>query len=217
MNSFVWNMLYPSSRAIEGEDPKENRIRPLAPPGYYRLRLTSSCGEAEQEFNLLKDPRVSATQDDLGEQFALLVRVRDKLSETHDAVSSVRRVRTQVDEWLARAEAEGKRDSLAAAADSLREKVTAVEEELVQTKSRSMMDRLFLPTRLETKLIALATVIAGADSAPTKQSYEVFDYLSALVDAQLAALRDAVDTDLTSFASLVEDLGIPPITTKPAP
>ena len=216
MNSFVWDMLYPASHAIEGEDPKENRIRPLAPPGYYRLRLTSSCGEAEQEFNLLKDPRVSATQDDLDKQFALLVRVSDKLSETHDAVSSVRRVRAQVDEWLARAEAEGKRDSLAGAADALLETITAVEEELVQTKSRSMMDRLFLPTRLETKLMALATVIAGADSAPTKQSYEVFDYLSALADTQLAALREALDTDLPGFACLVDDLGIPAITTKPA-
>ena len=217
MNSFVWNMLYPASRHIEGEKPEENRIRPLAPPGVYSVRLASSCGEAEQEFELLMDPRVSATHDDLQEQFALLLRVRDKLSEAHDAVTSVRRVRTQVDEWLARSEAEGKREDLAGAAEALLEKIATVEEELAQTKSRTMMDRLILPTRLETKLIALATVIAGADSAPTKQSYEVFDYLSVLVDAQLTALRDAVDTDLASFARLVDDLGIPSITTKPAP
>ena len=216
MNSFVWDMLYPASRAIEGEDPKENRIRPLAPPGAYRVRLTSSCGEAEQNFELLKDPRVAATHDDLHEQFALLLKVRDKLSEAHDAVTSVRRIRAQVDEWVARAEAEDKRGDLAGAADALLEKIATVEEELVQTKSRTMMDRLILPTRLETKLISLATVIAGADSAPTRQSYEVFDYLSVLVDAQLTALRDVIDTDLSSFAGLVEDLGIPPVTTKRA-
>ena len=216
MNSFVWDMLYLASRAIEGEDPKENRIRPLAPPGAYRVRLTSSCGEAEQDFQLLKDPRVAATHDDLHEQFALLLKVRDKLSEAHDAVTSVRRIRAQVDEWVARAEAEDKRGDLAGAADTLLEKIATVEEELVQTKSRTMMDRLILPTRLETKLISLATVIAGADSAPTRQSYEVFDYLSVLVDAQLTALRDVIDTDLSSFAGLVEDLGIPPVTTKRA-
>ena len=216
MNSFVWDMLYPASRAIEGEDPKENRIRPLAPPGTYRVHLTSSCGEAEQNFQLLKDPRVAATHDDLHEQFALLLKVRDKLSEAHDAVTSVRRIRAQVDEWVARAEAEDKRGDLAGAADTLLEKIATVEEELVQTKSRTMMDRLILPTRLETKLISLATVIAGADSAPTRQSYEVFDYLSVLVDAQLTALRDVIDTDLSSFAGLVEDLGIPPVTTKRA-
>ena len=216
MNSFVWDMLYPASRAIEGEDPKENRIRPLAPPGAYRVRLTSSCGEAEQDFQLLKDLRVAATHDDLHEQFALLLKVRDKLSEAHDAVTSVRRIRAQVDEWVARAEAEDKRGDLAGAADTLLEKIATVEEELVQTKSRTMMDRLILPTRLETKLISLATVIAGADSAPTRQSYEVFDYLSVLVDAQLTALRDVIDTDLSSFAGLVEDLRIPPVTTKRA-
>ena len=121
-----------------------------------------------------------------------------------------------MDEWVARAEAEDKRGDLAGAADTLLEKIATVEEELVQTKSRTMMDRLILPTRLETKLISLATVIAGADSAPTRQSYEVFDYLSVLVDAQLTALRDVIDTDLSSFAGLVEDLGIPPVTTKRA-
>ncbi len=217
MNSFVWNMLYPASHPLEAEDSASSRIRPLAPPGVYRVRLTLNCGEAEQEFKLLKDPRVPASQDDLQEQFALLLRVRDKLSEAHDAVRRVRRIRAQVDEWLARAAAEGKRGDLAGPADSLLEKLAAVEEQLIQTKSRTRMDWLNLPTRLDTKLIALATVIGGADSAPTRQSYEVFDYLSGLVGAQLTALQDVIDADLADFCRLVGDLGIPPVTTKPAP
>ena len=68
-----------------------------------------------------------------------------------------------------------------------------------------------MPVRLNGKVAWLSQVVSSADWAPTKQSYAVFDDVSARVDAQLKELQRVIDTDLTDFVRLVDDLQIPAI------
>ena len=42
---------------------------------------------------------VGATQADLEAQFALRIKIRDKLSETHDTINMLRNIRRQVESW----------------------------------------------------------------------------------------------------------------------
>jgi hypothetical protein len=67
------------------------------------------------------------------------------------------------------------------------------------------------PTRLNAKLAALSSVVANADAAPTRQSYEVFQDLSARIDHQLERWREVLVTDVASFNALVRDAAIPAI------
>lgn len=217
MNSVVWDMHYPPSNVIVDEDPEDNQIRPLAPPGSYSVTLSSQNSTMEHVFALLKDPRVTATQKDFEEQFSLLIKIRDKLSELHNAVSRIRSIRSQVDIWVTRAKEESRQTELMEMSCPLKETLDAIEEELVQTESRTNMDWLHLPTRLETKLLAIATVVGGADSAPTKQSYQVFHQLCELIDIQMNALQELVATELPRFSTLLQDQRIPLISTKLVP
>ena len=84
---------------------------------------------------------------------------------------------------------------------------------LIQSAYRGARDRLDLPARLNRKLAELTAVIANADFAPTQQTYQVFDYLSADIDQQLGALQQVLDEDVAQFANLVRDLDIPAIAT----
>ena len=109
MNRFVWNMRYPDAQMVPDDKLMEDsEFKPLASPGRYQVRLTlggDSQGEFQtQTFEIVKDPRVEATQDDFNAQFELLTRIRDKLSATHESIVRLRSVRQQVDEWVARAE-----------------------------------------------------------------------------------------------------------------
>ena len=56
-------------------------------------------------------------------------------------------------------------------------------------------------------------MVVNADFAPTQQTYQVFDYLSADIDQQLGALQKVIDEDVAQFANLVRDLDIPAIAT----
>ena len=135
MNRFVWNMRYPEAREAAGEGEKEgsdvtSAPGPLAAPGRYRVELGVGGDTLAQDFEILVDPRSSASQEDLEEQFAFLVRIRDKLSEVNDVISRVRNVRGQVEEWE-RHIADGEdREKLLGQGRSVREKLSAIENEL---------------------------------------------------------------------------------------
>ena len=156
---------------------------------------------------------MSASQEDLDAQFRLLVEIRDKVSETHDGINRLRRLRQQVDQWVSRARGHSSEETVTDAAEAVKEKLKAIEDELIQSAYRGARDRLDMPTRLNRKLAELTAVVATADFAPPQQAYQVFEYLSGEIDVQLTALQAVVDEDVAQFANLVRDLDIPVIAT----
>jgi hypothetical protein len=87
--------------------------------------------------------------------------------------------------------------------------MTVVEEALIQTKAKSGQDVLNFPVRLNNDLVALGGVVGSATTAPTRQSYEVFDMVSKAVDEQLAKWKSIVSSDVASYNSLVKAQEVP--------
>ena len=214
MNRFVWNMRYPAATKVpEDKTTEDSLVGPLAAPGTYQVRVQVGDESQTQTFRILKDPRVAASQEDLDAQFRFLVEIRDKVSETHDGINQLRRVRQQVDQWVSRAEGHPSEETVADAAEAVKEKLLGIEDELIQSAYRGARDRLDMPTRLNRKLAELTAVVATADFAPPQQAHQVFEYLSGQIDVQLTALQAVVDEDVAQFANLVRDLDIPVIST----
>ena len=218
MNRFVWNMRYPSAHRVAGDKTTEDRLAgPLAPPGAYQVRLTVNDQSHTQTFEIVKDPRVAATQADFEAQFEFLIKIRDKLSETHDSIGRLRSIRQQVGEWVRRAEAHSSAETVSNSAAALKEKLSAIEDELIQVDFRGSRDRLHLPVKLNSRLAELPVVVSSADFAPTKQTYDVFDDFSERIDRQLQRLKAVVEEDVSKFENLVHEMGIPAIVPRPTP
>src|SRR4029453_14888213 len=98
-----------------------------------------------------------------------------KFSETSEAVLQIRDVRKQIDEISNRMKDQPGGKAIGAAAKTLNGKLTAVEEELYQTKNQSSQDPLNYPIRLNNKLAALNGVVGGSDFAPTDQTFAVYE------------------------------------------
>jgi hypothetical protein len=96
----------------------------------------------------------------------------------------------------------------------LNKKLTAIEEALYQTKNQSSQDPLNFPIRLNNKLAALGGVVGGVESAPTTQSYAVYDEVVGSIDAELAKLSQVMKTDVPAFNQLVRDQNIPAVVVK---
>jgi len=212
LNRFVWNMRYPDARKVDGYmTPAGPLSGPVAAPGTYQVRLTVGGETSTEWFEIQRDPRMPATDEDLRAQFDLLLKIRDKVSETHDAINLLRSVRQQVEEWERRARGQESSDAIAEAGKSLKEKLAPIEEELIQLKAKNRGDTLNHPIKLNTKLAGLTSVVASADAAPTQQSYAVFEDLSARVDAQVQRLHEIIDTDVAAFNALIRDSRLPAI------
>jgi hypothetical protein len=222
LNRFVWNLRYPDARGVPGDATTERSLTgPLAPPGTYQVQLSVGGQTYRASFEIRKDPRVSATPADFESQFSLLIRIRDKLSETHEAITRLRSIRQQVEEWAHRGEGmsngQTAREAVGQAATVITEKLTAIEAELIQSRARVQQDQLNFPTRLNAKLSGLSSVVGSADGAPTQQAYDVFRELSARIDQQLIQLQEVIDADVAAFNELVHTSAIPAIVVGPTP
>lgn len=212
LNRFVWDMRYAEPHKVSGYvSGDDNLAGPQAAPGRYQVRLTVGERTATEWLEIATDPRVTATQEDLDAQFELLIRIRDRISDTHDGINTIRNVRRQVEEWERRTEGQPQHDRVVAAGKGLKEKLAAVEEELTQVKAKSRQDTLALPIKLNAKLAFLAGVVASADAAPTRQARDVFAELSARVEELLERLRGIVETDVAAFNALIQEAGVPAI------
>jgi hypothetical protein len=209
-------MSYPGAESFPGMVLWNRRMPgPRALPGNYRATL--SVGEESQsvDFEILPDPRSSATMADLGAQFAFVVEVRDKLSEMHQEIGRIRDLRTQIDGMKSRLKDDESAAGFVEAATKLDEDMTEIEKALYQTKNRSSQDPLNFPIRLNDKLAGLLSTAASGDFAPTRQAGEVKAQLISSIDLQLARLRSLLEEGLPALNEQAKSAGIPSLMEKP--
>jgi len=217
LNRFVWDLDYEgASKVPHAPLWGGSTSGPRALPGKYQVKLTVLGKSYTAPLEIKPDPRLAVTQADLEKQFVLLIKIRDKVTETDDAINQIRDLREQMSAINKRLKSDPRGKSIADAGKSLDKKMTEVEEALIQTKAKSGQDVLNFPVRLNNHLVALGGVVASADSAPTKQSYEVFDMLSKAVDEQLTKWKAIVSTDVKAYDDLVKQQEIPALIVKQA-
>jgi len=213
LNRFVWDMRYADAVRFPGMILWAGETRgPKVVPGRYQVKLTVDGKSLTQNFEVKPDPRLTTTPADYAKQSELALKIRDKLNETHNAIIQIRDVRKQVEDLVKRVGSQSK--PIADAGTALNKKLTAIEEALYQTKNQSSQHPLNFPIRLNNKLAALEGVVAGAESAPTAQSYVVYDELAAAIDAELAKLSQIMKTDVPALNQLVRDQNIPAVVVK---
>jgi len=218
LNRFVWDLRYEGATKVPHAPLWGGSTDgPDAVPGTYQVRLTVLGKSYTAPLEIQPDSRLKITQDDLAKQFELLLKIRDKVTDTDDAIIQIRDLRDQINALNKRLKDDPRAKAVADAGKFLDKKMTEVEEALIQTKAKSSQDVLNFPIRLNNQLVALGGVVNSADAAPTKQDYEVYDMLSKAVDEQLAKWKDIVATDVPSYNNLMKQQDVPALMlTKPA-
>ena len=216
LNRFVWDARHADAVRFPGMILWAGETRgPKLSPGTYQVKLTVDGKSFTQNFEIKADPRLTTTPADYAKQLELGLKIRDKLTETHNAIIQIRDVRKQVEDLLKRVAGQPNFKVVNDAGTALNKNLTTIEEALYQTKNQSSQDPLNYPIRLNNKLAALAGVVGGAESAPTAQSYAVYDELVAQIDVQLQKLAQIMRTDVPAFNQLVRDQNIPAVVVKP--
>jgi hypothetical protein len=210
LNTFAWNLRYPDPSVFDNMILWAGSIAgPVVLPGTYSVRLNVNGQQYTQPLTIVKDPRSTATDGDLKEQFDFLMRIRDKTSQANDAVKTIRNVKAQLADRAKRMPAD-KKAAFSRVADDLSNKLSSVEGEIYQVRNQSSQDPLNYPIKLNNKIAALSGVVGGTDAKPTAQSYTVFSDLSAQLDRQLSAMRGALII-LPSINATLTAAGLPAI------
>ena len=210
LNRFVWDMRAPPAGAVPGDAATLPGLPgPLVPPGVYQVRLSAGGENRTATFEIRKDPHVSATQEDLEEQFQLLLQIRDTLSAVNDAVNRERDLHSQLTAWLERALTAEQRppaDPLQAAKRLVAE-LERIDDALGQRKVRSAVDIPRFKLGLSGQLAEFIPFVAAADAAPTQPSQQIFAEMAGRADQHLRALQTLIDQDLAELNRRIDEAG----------
>jgi photosystem II stability/assembly factor-like uncharacterized protein len=216
VNRFVWDMriLRPTlaPKAVFNEGTK---APPKVAPGSYQVRLTAGGQVYTQTVEVRPHPGGFATASDLKAQYDLLRSIRDRLSETHDAVLRIRDLRQQAKDLGDRAERLGRGDALKKQAAALADKLTLVEEKLTNPQIKSDEDDLNYEPKLDHDWTYLAGLVSEGEGKPTAAAVRYYAALKAQLDAMQAELKAVVDRDVTEFNEAVAQAKIPPVAAGP--
>lgn len=214
-NRFVWDYRGAGPTKIKDEMAKNARaaqaeagLGPRANPGTYSVELKVGDSTMTESFAVTRDPRLTASDEDLAAQHQMKTGIRDRVSQIHEMVNQINSLNKQLDAWAGRFEAGDANESLASDAKSIKEKLEPILDGLAPLKPDALQPG---ETRLKDKLTTLSTMIDESDDAPTQGANEVFADLSSRVDAQQEKLNQAVSTDLAAFNKKISESGVAPV------
>ncbi len=217
-NRFVWDMRYPGFQSFPGMvfygSPN---VGPKAVPGKYKVQLTVNDQSLEQEFEILKDPRINTTADEFQAQFDFLVKVRDKVSEANQGVIDIRKIKEDLGSLKNKMGSEAQYKELLEMVKKFETELTQHENNLHQTKNKSVQDPLNYGIKINNRLAHLLSEQAAGDFPPTQQGEEVRQQLSKIIDEELIKLQQTIQQNTERINSLAKEKGVDVIMIKKNP
>ncbi|MCY4062247.1 MAG: glycosyl hydrolase [Chloroflexi bacterium] len=216
-NRFIWDLRYPDAhKVVPHDDHQQGFIKgPHAVPGTYRVTLTVGDEALSEEFEIVKEAGVEASQADLQAQFALLLKIRDKVSATHKSINQMRDLRAQLRGWRDRLAGLEAASGIIDAAKALEEQVLEVEKALMIPETRAgWPDAMNHGDRLATQLSNLSFNVNLGDYQPTDYEHEAFAEIADDIDGAVDKFNHIVDGDMAEFNTMLGNAGFGKVVLK---
>jgi len=213
LNRFVWDLKYSGPETLDLAlaplrnkplaEPADPPTGPTVVPGEYRVEIATGSETMEAEFSVVKDPRLSTTQDAYRQQFDLLRELTGSLGRVNATVNNIRRLKN----WLSlfAGGSQSGADHLAAPAAAAVQQLAAIEAVLVDVHRESPRDVLRHAAGLNDTLVDLINTVSISDTAPTKQAAAVAKEIMARVDAEIGKVDRLVETEIAAINRLALD------------
>ena len=174
LNTYVWNLRYPGATEFEGMIIWSARPQfgPIAPPGNYKIELTVNNEKYETSVDLIKDPRIDVSDEDINVQFNFAMEIRNQTDLANRSVIEIRNMKVHLDSIISK-----KSSSKSAKIKTLISKLKTIESSIYQVKNQSGQDPLNFPIRVNNRLAYLRKSVESGDGLPTKGSREVYKLL----------------------------------------
>jgi photosystem II stability/assembly factor-like uncharacterized protein len=218
LNRFTWDLRTdPPTDAIPTPVYWGGRIGgAVVSTGSYNVKLTAGGQSYTTKMEVKTDPRIHVSQADLDKQFQFATQLNQRITAGHEAINQIRGLRQQITLLKQRLPANAENKPVLDAADALDKSMTAVEEELIQTKATAGEDALNFPIKVVNQLVALFSSVEGADAAPTAQAYAVYEVLNKKLTEQLAKWDEIQKKELADLNAKMRQSNVPGISVPPA-
>ena len=171
MNRFQWDLRYPDAVDVKGIFNSGFSAGPTTGPevvpGTYRVTLTAGTTTQTQSFVIKLDPRLTTTQAELQQRFALLMQLHGTLARFDSTLNQAIDARDGLETAVAQGTMSGNQ------AHTALDNLTRDIDHLVDLKIQSGEGALVYPGRLRSWLTAISTQVELAFVAPTPAMVQV--------------------------------------------
>ena len=198
-----------------GMDPAQ--VGPIAAPGKYTVKLTVDGQSFSEPIEILKDPKIPSSQQDLDLSVRLQLRLRDDISASADMVNAIEVMRKQLEDvskaFKDRGGAAGSENDAGKAAllkqiAEMDKRLFDVESKILEPAQMLSDDKYFQQAyRIYTNLIWMngevgpgaGDVAGGADFAPTDTSVGLLEGIEKDLTAVKVDYKTLMDRDVPAF------------------
>ena len=205
-NKLIWDMRYSGFKSFDGMILYSSpNVGPKAVPGTYKVRLTYNNEVMLQDFEILKDPRLSNTQNDYLEQFNFLISVRDQVSIANQTIIDIRKIKKDLQYIIDKS---SDKKQLLSLINEFSNKLSVIENKIHMTKNQSRQDPLNYGIRINNRLAFLMADSQRGDFPPTDQSIEFFNVIKEELNHELASFNKLLNTYVSQINNMIEDNNI---------
>ena len=139
LHTYIWNLRYPGATEFEGMIIWSARpqLGPIAPPGKYIIEMTINNEKYETSVDLIKDPRIHVSDDDINVQFNFAMEIRNQTDLANRSVIEIRNMKVHLDSIISK-----KSSNRSAKIKMLISKLEIIESSIYQVKNQSGQDPL---------------------------------------------------------------------------
>lgn len=208
-NTFVWDMRYPGFKEFGGMILYSSPNRgPKAVPGTYRAVLSVNEESMSQNFDIIKDPRLPNSGEDYQKQFDFLIGVRDKVSEAHEGIIKIRKIRKDLEYAKGKTADTPSNVELIEMVNDLNEQMKVIENAIHMTKNQSYQDPLNFGIRINNRIAFLLADQQRGDYPPTDQAVAFRDEIFKELDGELNKLDLLLNNKLPVINQKLKEQGI---------
>jgi len=211
LNRLTWDLTYEGPTFVDDAIIWGYTGGVKAPPGAYDVRLTYGDAIQSNEVEVCEDPRIAdqVSDEDYREQLRLGLALRDAITEVHASIAELRSVKEQID-WLKERTED---QELIARAEAVVQELSALEEQLIQTRNESGQDPIRFAPRLDNQLVENYGYVTGADSyisggregRPSQAAYDRWSDLEEQWTELKAEVERSLDDNIKAFNELVKE------------
>ena len=205
-NRLIWDMRYPGFVSFEGmvfySSPNTG---PKVAPGKYDVVLTYNNDVFKEEFEIIKDPRVSVTDQDYKKQLDFLLAVRDEVSKANQIIIDIRKIKSDLN-FLKEKVAD--KNQIIDLINKYKSELDIVENNIHMTKNQSRQDPLNYGIRINNRIAFLLADSQRGDYPPTNQALEFFESIKGELNVEVSNFKRILNTYTNELNNMIEDNGI---------
>ena len=190
-NRLIWDMRYPGFKSFEGMVLYSSpNVGPKVTPGKYNIKMTYNDFVFQEEFEIVKDPRVKISQADYQDQLEFLIDVRDEVSKANQQIIDIRSIKNNMNFILDKTKGNNELQEMI---NKYLDDISVVENNIHMTKNQSRQDPLNFGIRINNRIAFLLADSQRGDYPPTDQSKEFFSQVKEELDIEIINLKAIIE------------------------